>query len=79
MAKRATPEMFRMFKLCLLLYHTFNEQIPENDWLSLNFDQANTSRQTNFNIRKKQSINGGNEYSQQPFPRNQQCNSFILV
>jgi hypothetical protein len=56
MAKRATPEMFRRYKLCLLLYRTFNEQIPENDWLSLNFEQANTSRQTNFNIRKNNQL-----------------------
>jgi hypothetical protein len=51
-AKRAPPEMFRINKLCLLLYHTFNEQIPINDWSSLNFEQANTSRQTKFNITK---------------------------
>jgi hypothetical protein len=56
MVKRATPEMFRMYKLFLLLYRTFNEQIPVNDWLSLNFDQANTSRQTNFNIRKNNQL-----------------------
>ena len=56
MAKRAKPEMFRMYKLCILLYRTFNEQIPENDWLSLNFEQANTSRQTNFNIRKNNQL-----------------------
>ena len=52
MAKRATPEMFRRYKLALLLHRTFNEQIPVQDWLSLNFYQSNMSRQTNFNIRK---------------------------
>ena len=53
MAKRATPEMFRMYKLSLLLYHTFNEQILFEDWQALNFDQYNTISKTSFNIIKK--------------------------
>jgi hypothetical protein len=52
MAKRATPEMFVQFQLALLLYPTFNENIPMNDWLCFNLYQSYTSRQTTFNIRK---------------------------
>jgi hypothetical protein len=39
MANRATPEMFLKNKMSLLLYRTFNNEIPETGWLSLNFDQ----------------------------------------
>jgi hypothetical protein len=46
MANRATPEMFLKYKMSLLLYRTFNNEIPETDWLSLNFDQIITSRQS---------------------------------
>ena len=46
MANRATPCMFIKYKLSLLLHRTLNHEIPENDWLSLNFDQIITSRQT---------------------------------
>ena len=56
MAKRGTPELFRMYKLCLLLYRIFNERILDNDWLSLNFNQANTNRQTKFNVRKNNQL-----------------------
>jgi hypothetical protein len=51
-AKRATPEMYSKYKLGLILCRTFNDEIPENKWLLLNFDQINTSRQTKFYIRK---------------------------
>jgi hypothetical protein len=44
MTGRATPEMFRNYKLALLLYKTINEEMPEEDWLSLNFNQIFTSR-----------------------------------
>jgi hypothetical protein len=40
----------------LILYHTFNKWILVNDWLSQNFDQANTIRQTKFNIRKNNQL-----------------------
>ena len=59
MAKRATPEMFRKYKLALLLHRTFNEKIPLNDWLSLNFYQSNSSRQTTFNIRRNNNLRVG--------------------
>jgi hypothetical protein len=39
MANRVTTEMFLKYKMSLLLYHTFNDEIPETDWLSLNLKQ----------------------------------------
>jgi hypothetical protein len=38
-AMRATLKMFSKFKLALLLHKIINEEIPEEDWLSLNFNQ----------------------------------------
>jgi hypothetical protein len=32
-ANRATPEMFGRYKLSLLLYRTFNDAIPETEWV----------------------------------------------
>ncbi len=52
MAGRATPEMFRNYKLALLLYKTITEELPEEDWLALNFNQIFTSRQNKFRINK---------------------------
>jgi hypothetical protein len=49
---RATPEMFRNYKLALLLYKTINEEILEEDRLSLNFNQILTNRQSKFGINK---------------------------
>jgi hypothetical protein len=52
MANRATPTMFNYFRLALLLAKTFNNQLLEADWLTLNFDQINTGRQTEFFVHK---------------------------
>ena len=52
MANRATPKMFNEYKLVLLLFKTFNNQLPEANWLALNFDQINTGRQTEFFVYK---------------------------
>jgi hypothetical protein len=51
-AKRATRKTFSKYKLALLLYKTINEEIPEEDWSSLNFNQNFTSRQNKFRINK---------------------------
>ena len=52
MVKRATPEMFSLYKLSITLHKTFNEAIPETEWIGLNFDQVNMSRQRDFRILK---------------------------
>jgi hypothetical protein len=57
MANRATPEMFLKYKMSLLLYRTSNNEIPETDWLTLNFDQINTSRKSVFLTPKTNNYN----------------------
>jgi hypothetical protein len=52
--KRATPEMFSLYKLSIILHKTFNEAIPETEWIGLNFEQVNMSRQQDFIIKKNQ-------------------------
>jgi hypothetical protein len=47
-ANRATPEMFSSYKTALLLYGIFNEKVPIDEWIHLNIDIINTSRQTCF-------------------------------
>jgi hypothetical protein len=44
--------MLSKYKLAILLIKTFNEEIPERNWLSLNFDQIKTNRQNEFRVRK---------------------------
>jgi hypothetical protein len=51
-ANRATPDMFLKYKLSLLLYKTFNDEIPDIDFILLNFDQIITDRQSVFIVRK---------------------------
>jgi hypothetical protein len=38
--------MLRMYNTALLLYKTYNDKIPRDDQISLNFDQQIASRQT---------------------------------
>jgi hypothetical protein len=59
--KRATPDMICKYKLALSLYKTFNDQLPFNEWVHLNFNQRSTSRQLTFitlkNNNKKVGLN----------------------
>ena len=50
--RRATPDMICKYKLALSLYKTFNDQLPYTEWLHLNFNQINTSRQVMFITQK---------------------------
>ena len=52
MANRATPDMYKTYRLSLILYRTFNEKLPEVEWIDLNFKQINMSRQEQFKINK---------------------------
>ena len=47
MAGRATPEKLGDYKLALRLYKVFKNQIPTQDWVNLNYNIIQTSRQTN--------------------------------
>jgi hypothetical protein len=42
--KRATPDMICKYKLALWLYKTFNDRLPYNEWLHLNFNRISTSQ-----------------------------------
>ena len=48
--RRATPEMYSVYKLSLLLYKSFNLCIPMDEWTHLNFEQTFGTRQEKFHI-----------------------------
>ena len=48
--------MFCNYKLALLLFKTFNDKIPYDEWLFLNFEKQNTSCQTNFMINRNNNL-----------------------
>ena len=48
---RALPSKFCLYRHCLLLHKVFNDFIPKRDWIDLNFQMINTSRQTSFEIQ----------------------------
>ncbi len=47
---RATPNLFGKYRLALKLYKTFNNRLPEKEWLDLTFVQTNARRQIEINI-----------------------------
>jgi hypothetical protein len=49
--KRALPSKFCTYRHCLLLFKVVNNKISNKDWLDLNFQMINTSRQTLFEIQ----------------------------
>jgi hypothetical protein len=49
--KWALPNNFCTYRHCLLLFKVINSKISKRDWLDLNFQMLNTSRQTRFEIR----------------------------
>jgi hypothetical protein len=51
LSNRATPSMYCDYKSALQLYKLFNENTPQNEWIHLNLDIINTSRQQFFEIR----------------------------
>ena len=44
--------MYCNYKLSLSLYKTFNYQLPDVEWIHLNFNQMTMSRQTKFHVNK---------------------------
>ena len=58
--KRALPSQFCIYRHCLLLHKVFNDSIPKVDWLDLNFQMVNTSRQTSFEIQNHSFYKVGN-------------------
>ena len=48
---RAMPNNFSLYKHSLLLFRVFNGKIPKMDWIDLNFQMLNTSRQKLFEVQ----------------------------
>ncbi len=55
-ARRATPVMFGKYRLAIQLYKTFNNRLPETEWLYLNYVQTNTTRQVEFNVVRSNNL-----------------------
>lgn len=60
MTDRATPEMFSNYKLALLLFKTFNDKFPLQEWTQLNFSIILTTRQSKFAINRINRLCVGN-------------------
>ena len=56
MAGRSAPDKLIMYKLSLQLYRTFNQHIPTQDWVNLNCNSINWSRQSKFATRKENKL-----------------------
>ena len=46
--KRALPNQIMQYKHAILLHKLYNEQLPQADWIELNFNQVLNSCQTKF-------------------------------
>ena len=68
--KRATPMMISEYKCALQLFKTFNECLPINEWVHMNFDQVITSRQTKFQINRSNRTKIG---------KHSMCNRFYQI
>ena len=51
LTNRATPHMYCEYKSALQIFKLFNENTPENEWIHLNQDIINTTRQQFFEVR----------------------------
>ncbi len=51
MTNRATPAMYCKYKGALQIFKLCNEDTPEDEWIHLNFDIINTTRQQFFEVR----------------------------
>ncbi len=58
--KRALPNSFCTYRHWLMLYKVINSMIPKRDWLNLNFQMINTSRQTYLEIQNCSGYKVGN-------------------
>ncbi len=58
--KRALPSKFGLCRHCLLLHKVFTGSIPKRDWVDLNFQIINTSRQTSFEVQNHSVFKVGN-------------------
>ena len=59
MAERATPDQLLKYKLALQLYIMFNLQVPTQDWMNVNINFRNTTRQIHFHTHKSNRLKIG--------------------
>ena len=52
MAGRAPPEKINDYKLALQLFKVVNNNVPTPDWININLNNIQTSRQTRFMTSK---------------------------
>ena len=64
--KRTLPEQMIVYKHSILLHKLYSTQLPENEWIALNFQQLLTSRQTKFSIIKSNNRKIGNNILANP-------------
>ena len=57
---RAMPNDYCMYKHCLMLYKLIDSRIPRMDWLDLNFQMLNGSRQKFFECQSRSNYKIGN-------------------
>ena len=50
--KPALPERMILYKHAIMLHKIYNIELPEFEWMALNFQQLLTSRQANFSYHK---------------------------
>ena len=60
LCKRALPIQILLCKYALLLHKLYNKQIPQMDWIEVNFTQTLTSRETVFDSIKYNCTKIGN-------------------
>ena len=58
--ERATPHKYMLYKHAIELHKLFNLQQPPLDWISLNFDQTTSRRQTHFTTSSTNNFKTGN-------------------
>ena len=68
LTNRATPAMYSNCKCALLLHKMYSGTKWNNEWLHLNFNEINTSRQTKFVISRSNNFKCG---------LNATCNKFV--
>ena len=57
---RATPDQLMQYKHAILLYNLYNRKKPIQEWVTLNFQQTLSSKQTNFKILRSNNFKMGN-------------------
>ena len=56
---RSTPDRMIDYKLALQLYKTLNYREPSNNWIRINLNIINTTRQIKFSINKNNRLKVG--------------------